>query len=331
MQQCAEFLQRAVERHVARIHVRRHVQQRLAFALRQRFQHGVQKSIVDGAEHRPHRFFADLAARIGNGLVQQGERIAHAAARAVGDQPETAFFAVDFLSLENPPQLPGDFARRQLLQVELQATRQHRHRHLLRIGGRQDEQDVRRRLFQRLQHGVEGVIGELVDFVDHVDLVAARRRRVGRAFQQVHHLVHAAIRRRVHFDVIHVAAGIDFRARAAFAAGCGGDARFAVQGLGQNARDGGLADAARAGEQVGVVQPTAGQRVSQRLDHVFLPDKGFERTRTPFAGQNLIGHAAILLQRPPRPCAVSPPGRFAYRTAHTPNSPPPVRNRHVPA
>ena len=46
---------------------------------------------------------------------------------------------------------------------------------------------------------------------------------------------------------------------------------LAVERLGQDARHGGLADAARAGEQVGVVQALRAQRIGQRLHHVLLP------------------------------------------------------------
>jgi fructose 1,6-bisphosphatase len=49
----------------------------------------------------------------------------------------------------------ADQARRQALEAELQAARQHGDRQLLRIGGREQEFDVRRRLLERLQQRVE--------------------------------------------------------------------------------------------------------------------------------------------------------------------------------
>jgi hypothetical protein len=63
-----------------------------------------------------------------------------------------------------------DVPRRHLLEVELQAARQHRDRDLLRVGGGDDELDVLGRLLEGLQHGVEGMPGEHVHFVDHVTL-----------------------------------------------------------------------------------------------------------------------------------------------------------------
>ena len=55
--------------------------------------------------------------------------------------------------------------------------------------------------------------------------------------------------------------------------GCARDPGLAVQALRQDARERRLADAARAGEQVGVVQPLLLERVPQRAHDVLLPDQ----------------------------------------------------------
>ncbi len=179
-------------------------------------------------------------------------------------------------------------AGRHLLQIELQAARQHRDRNLLRVGGGEDELDVAWRLFQRLQHRVEGVVGQHMHFVDHVDLEASDRRRVDRLVEQLGHLVDAAVRCRVHLDVVDEAARIDLGAGLADAAGLRGDAAVAVrpgaiQGLGQDARQRGLADAARTGKQVGVMQPLLFQRMRERAHHVLLADQRGEIPGAPFA------------------------------------------------
>ena len=51
-----------------------------------------------------------------------------------------------------------------------------RRRHLVRVGRRQDEDDVRRRLLERLEQRVERRVGQHVHLVDEVDLVLRRRR-----------------------------------------------------------------------------------------------------------------------------------------------------------
>ena len=61
---------------------------------------------------------------------------------------------------------------------------------------------------------------------------------------------------------------------------------FAVEGFGQYSRDRRLAHAPGAGEQVGVVQPAARQRVAQRLHDVRLADHLREAARTVLAGED---------------------------------------------
>ena len=126
--------------------------------------------------------------------------------------------------------------------------------------------------------------------VDHVHLVAPGDRRIHRRLEQLGHLVDPAIGGRVHFEVVGEASAIDLGAAAAHAAGRIGDTGFAVQRLGQDPGDRRLADAARAGEQVRMVKPTGAQRMGKRPNDVVLPDQGREVARTPFAGENLVGH-----------------------------------------
>ena len=116
-------------------------------------------------------------------------------------------------------------ADRQALEIELQAARQHRHRQLLRIGGREQELHVRRRLLERLQQRVEGVRREHVHFVDEVHLVAAAGRRVLHVVEQLARVVDLGARGGVDLDEVDEAAGVDLAAGGADAAGLGADAR----------------------------------------------------------------------------------------------------------
>ncbi len=180
-------------------------------------------------------------------------------------------------------QMGQDQRRRQLLKVELQAARQHGDRNLLRIGGGEDELHVRRRLFQRLQHRVERRLRQHVHFVDDVHLETPAGRRIQRAFQQFAHVVDLRVGRRIQLDQVDETPAVDLGTGAAHAARRGGDAGFAIQGFGEDTRDGGLAHAARAGEQIGVVQAVLRQRVGQRLHDVLLPRQLSEVLGTPFA------------------------------------------------
>ena len=82
----------------------------------------------------------------------------------------------------------------------------------------------------------------------------------------------------------------------------GGDAALAVgagavQRLGEDARHRRLADAARAGEQVGVVQALRGERVGQGLHHMVLPHHFCEIPGAVLAGEHEIRHERILRSR----------------------------------
>ncbi|CAB3734264.1 hypothetical protein LMG1231_04955 [Achromobacter denitrificans] len=271
-----------------------HRQHALGVARGQGVQQAHQMPLVDGAEHAAHGLLGQVAGAIGDGLVGQRQGVAHGAGGRLPDQPQGRHFETHVFLAQHGLQMPDDGVGRHLLQVELEAARQHRHRDLLRIGGRQDELDVRRRLFQRLEHGVERMPGQHVDFVDHVDLEAPSARRVDRLLQELGHFLDAAVRGRVQFEVVDKAPRIDFRARAAHAARLGSDAGFAVERFGQDARQRGLAHAAGAGEQPGVVQALRVERVRQRAHHVILSHEGIERSRPPLAGQYQISHGWIV-------------------------------------
>ena len=68
-----------------------------------------------------------------------------------------------------------------LLQVELHAARQYGDRNFLRVSRRKNKFNMRRWLFQCLEHGVECVITQHMHFIDHIDLEA----RVGRCIHRL--------------------------------------------------------------------------------------------------------------------------------------------------
>ena len=65
---------------------------------------------------------------------------------------------------------------------------------------------------------------------------------------------------------------------------------FAIQRLGEDARQRGLADSASAGEQEGVMDALIVEGVDQRGHHVFLAGYFIECLRTPLAGERLVTH-----------------------------------------
>ena len=161
---------------------------------------------VHAAEHGAHRGFGQGARAKGNRLVGQAQRVAHRAARRTRQQAKRLGIRVHRLLAQHLHQMLANRLGRHGPQVELQAARQHGHRHFLRIGGSEHKFEVVRRLFQRLQHGVERRVGQHVHLVDHEDFEAPLHRLVHRLLQQRLHLVHAAVGRSVKLGVIHKAA-----------------------------------------------------------------------------------------------------------------------------
>ena len=131
---------------------------------------------------------------------------------------------------------------------------------LLGLGRGEDELDVLRRLLDELEQGVEALRGHHVGLVDDVDLVAAAHRREERLLAQVAGVVDAAVGGRVDLDDVDEPGPPRARSlqRVALAARLGDGRLLAVQRAREDPRAGGLAAAARAGEQVGVVDAVVG-------------------------------------------------------------------------
>ena len=244
----------------------------------------------DHAQHGLDSGGSNLAAAVSDGLVEQTQGIAHAAVRGMGEQAQGVFIGFHAFLLQQGGQVLADLLRRHALEVELQAARQHRHRQLLRIGGGEQEFHMGRRLFQRLQQGIEAVLGEHVHLVDEIHLETAAAGRVLHIVEQFAHVVHAGARGGIDLDQIDAAALVDLDTGGALAAGLRADALLAVEGLGKDACDGRLADTAGAGEQIGMVQPLGIQSVDQGLQHMLLPHHLAEVARSPLARKHLVAH-----------------------------------------
>ena len=247
-----------------------------------------------------YRGLVECAGAKGNRLVGQRQGIPHGPARGARQQTQRLQVGAHALVPQHMHQVFADGLGRHRPQVELQATRQHRHRNFLRVGGGQHELEVFRRLFQRLQHRVEGWPGQHMHFVDHEDLEAPLHRLVDRLLQQGLHVVDAAVGGCVEFGVVDEAARIDVGTGLAHATRRGGDATRAIRAqaierLGEDARHRCLAHAACTGEEVRVVQPLRVQRIGQGAHHMLLPDHLREVLRTVLAGEHEVGHATILV------------------------------------
>ncbi len=184
-------------------------------------------------------------------------------------------------------------------QVEALAARQHRDRHFADLGGGEDEFGVFRRLFQRLQEGVERRGRQHVHFVDDVDLVARAGRRITDAVVDLTHVIDAGMGRGIHFQHIHVPA---FHDRLTLQPGyrhMDGRAlhrpvrQFVVQRPGENSRRRGFTDPAHAGQNPGLRNPAGFERVGNSPDHGVLADQVLEAGRTVLPRQYAIRLARL--------------------------------------
>ena len=137
-------------------------------------------------------------------LIQQRQPVAHRTLGGAHDERERP-------RLDLHPFLRGDpfeMALQQLAldppQIEALTAGEHRDRDLAHFGGGEDEDRLRRRLLQRLQQAVEGLLGEHVHFVDDVDLVARGARGVPDAVHDLADVVDAGAGRRVHLEHVDV-------------------------------------------------------------------------------------------------------------------------------
>ena len=118
---------------------------------------------------------------------------------------------LDRLVLGDAREHRRDLLDRRAAEVEAVAAVDDRRQHLLGLGRREHEDRVRRRLLERLQERVPGLLGEHVRLVEDVDLVAPGDRRVGDLLAQVADVVDRVVGRGVHLD--HVERGRARRSR----------------------------------------------------------------------------------------------------------------------
>ncbi|MNC01835.1 hypothetical protein D3C75_491900 [compost metagenome] len=250
----------------------------------------VQVVVVEGAQHGQHALQTHAAVAVGQRLIGEAQGIAHAAVGRLGQGQQGAGLERLTFLIQHPLQLLGDLALIQALEVELEAAGQDGDGELLRIRGGQQELHIGRRLFQGFEQRIEAVARQHVHLIDEVHLEAAAGRAVLHVVQQLAGVFHLGARGRIDLQQIDEVALIDLTAGVAYAARVAADPLLAVEALGQDAGDGGLADPAGAAQQVGMMQPSLIQGIGQGGQHMLLANHLFKRMGAPFTRQNLIAH-----------------------------------------
>ncbi len=111
---------------------------------------------IGDTEHVAHRRRVDRAAgggitRKGDRLIEQRQTVAHGAIGGACDQTERLGRGRDMFGVGDPAIMLDELLDRHAPQREALAARQNGQRHLADLGRREDEFDVGRRLFERLQ------------------------------------------------------------------------------------------------------------------------------------------------------------------------------------
>ena len=245
-----------------------------------------------GADQIANRVGSDFSAGGSNGLIEDGERVAHGTVAGFGEQGESVVVGFDVFARDQIAKLGDDGVELDGAETEMLAARADGLRNILRLRGREHEDDVVGWLFQSLEQCVEGRVGDLVSFVENVDLETVAGGAIAGALAEFADFVDAAVGGGVDLDDVDGVAGANFGAGFADAAGLGDRPIFgaAVQGHGQNAGDRGFADAAMSAEDVAVGGASLFDGVLEGAGDVLLSDDLGEFLGTIFAGQDGVAH-----------------------------------------
>jgi hypothetical protein len=237
------------------------------------------------------KMFAALGCSSGSdNLIQCRERVASRSATRSDD-------ILSILGSDLDASVTGDMvdqfpnlASRQQRELEVLRAASDRWHNLVRFGCAQHEHDMRRWLFKRFEKSVLGTRRQHVNFVEDVDLCTAGRPECNLA-DEITYGVDTIVGRSIELMQVIASTGQEGQARITFVARFTALQISAVQCLGQDASRRRLACATRAAEQIRVTDSVSFDGITQRSDHMVLPEERVLESRgsvTPV--QRLIGH-----------------------------------------
>ena len=237
-----------------------------------------------------HLGLGDAAATGEDQLLQQVFGVAEAAGGEAGDGAEGLRVGGDAFRIGDLVEPLEDDLAGEAAEVVPLAAGDDGGENLLGLGGAQDEDDVAWWLFQRLQEGVGGLVGEHVGFVDDVDLAGRLDRGEVDLVPDVADLVDAPVAGGVQLDDVEQASLVGCGAEVTGVAGIAVPGVETVDGLGHDPGGGGLAGAPGPAEEVGVAGPSLHDGVAEGGGDVLLPHQAAEAGGTPLAVVDLGGH-----------------------------------------
>jgi len=227
-------------------------------------------------------------------LVQKGQGITETTVRPDGDEISCIFGEGQIAFFGDMEEMIPDIGHRNAMEFIPLAAGKDGQRNLFRLRGGQDEKDVGRRFFQRLQEGVEGLLRQHVDFIDDIDFFAACRGKGPDRFLQRPDFLDAPVRSGIDFINVQRGPAVDFFAAPAFIAGVRPLGIQAVHRFGQDFGHTGLAGTPGTGEKVGVSQPVLLDGPLERNGNMFLPHHFRKSAGTPFSVKCEVSHESSL-------------------------------------
>ncbi len=161
-----------------------------------------------------------------------------------------------------------------------------------------DEHHPPRRLLQGLQEGVEGLIGQHMNLIDNVDLVAGLGRDEVDLFAELPYLIDPPVARPVNLHHIQRDSTPYPSAGRALIARFAPLRIFAVHRPSEDAGHGGLPRPPRPGKQIGMRQSFPGDGILQGFDSVFLADDFGETLGSAAAIERLLESVSHLTPFP---------------------------------
>ena len=266
------------------------------------FRQSEQLEGIGGAEHFEHAGVIYFARAVADAHIRDGQRIAHTPPPRRRDEAHGVGLRLgsDVGKDLRKPLL--DEHERQKMEIKPQTARHDGRGDLLHLGGREDEYGMSGRLLEGLEKRVVGALGQHVDFVDDVDLVASHGGREIDLVGELPHLIHRIVGRRVDLEDIETGRRSERFAHIALAARRPVPRCEAVDGAGEYLGDRSLARAARPREEIGVRDGTRLYLIAERPHDMFLPDDLVESRGAVSAVKRCVSHSEKIITRFRREC-----------------------------
>ena len=164
------------------------------FFLQDRRRTGIEQLRADRAQDLLEIIVVDDLSAEGDGLVEKALGVPETPFRGMGDQGERGRADRDAVTLRDVHQVIDDLFLGNLLEFEVLAAGDDGRRHLVEFRSGEDEHRVFGGFFEDLEKGIEAFLGNLVNFVDDDDFIAAVEGLVFQALAQGPNVIDTSIR-----------------------------------------------------------------------------------------------------------------------------------------